>query len=266
MALFLSFVALGQPVLAQSVAPEVECCSVAPTSAVDDLLGAACRTNSFVPDTEVLMADGTTKPISDVKIGDWVWAHDPETGETGARQVVDTIVGDGEKHLVDIEALGDTVTATAGHPFWVEDEGRWVDAGDLEAGDRLLLADGSTAPVTAIDEWAGVQRVHNLTVEGIHTYYVEADDEQVLVHNCRVDQLGGLAADFDADELAQLTYQHIGAGDIAGRPSLSQIGDALATEGVQLPDQNAVRFLVDDVVVIINEDVPWRSTSYFQGG
>ena len=63
-----------------------------------------------------------------------------------------------------------------------------------------------------------------------------------------------------------MTYQHIGAGDIAGRPSLSQIGDALATEGVQLPDQNAVRFLVDDVVVIINEDVPWRSTSYFQGG
>jgi hypothetical protein len=35
------------------------------TNSVDDLAGAACRTNSFVPSTLVLMADGSSKPIED---------------------------------------------------------------------------------------------------------------------------------------------------------------------------------------------------------
>lgn len=156
---------------------------VAPTSAADDLLSAACRTNSFGPGTEVLMADGTTKPIEDVEIGDWVWATNPETGEIGSRQVIDTIVGDGEKHLADIRVAGGTLTATGGHPFWVDDEGRWIDAKDLTVGVRLELVDGSTVPLEAVATRVAVQRVHNLTVEGIHTYYVEVADEHVLTHN-----------------------------------------------------------------------------------
>ena len=39
--------------------------------------------------------------------------------------------------------------------------------------------------------------------------------------------VGGLAKEFDADELAQLTYQHVGAGDVAGRPSLAEIQTAI---------------------------------------
>ncbi|MFV2088989.1 hypothetical protein, partial [Micromonospora sp. LOL_021] len=38
--------------------------------------------NSFAPGTNVLMADGTTKPIEQVKPGDTVIATDPETGTT----------------------------------------------------------------------------------------------------------------------------------------------------------------------------------------
>ena len=81
--------------------------------------------------------------------------------------------------------LGDTITATDGHPFWVNDQGQWVDAGDLEPGDRLLLADGSTTAVEATVSGAAKQRVHNLTVDGTHTYYVVVDSSSVLVHNCR---------------------------------------------------------------------------------
>lgn len=147
-------------------------------------LPAVCRVNSFVPATLVLMADGTTKPIADVHVGDMVMAADPETGERGPRGVTDTIVGDGVKELVDIEIDGDVVTATDGHPFWVDDEGRWVDAEDLEAGDVLLLADGDTVTIDAVRERTEVRRVHNLTVDGIHTYYVVAGDDPVLVHNC----------------------------------------------------------------------------------
>ncbi len=158
------------------------------SGAIDDFVGAACRTNSFVPGTLVLMADGSTKPIEEVKVGDWVWAADPETGEEGPRQVVDTIVGEGQRQLVDIEVLGDRITATEGHPFWVSDQERWVDAGELRAGDLLLLADGSTATVSQVEERVGVLSVHNLTVDDIHTYFVATDDAAILVHNCTIGQ------------------------------------------------------------------------------
>ena len=136
--------------------------------------------------TEALMADGSTKPIEDVEVGDWVWAADPETGEQGARQVTDLITGEGDKQLVDIVIDGDTVTATHGHPFWVNDQGQWIDAEDLQSGDLLLLADGSTIAVDRVTERNAVQKVHNLTVDGIHTYFVVAGDDEVLVHNCRI--------------------------------------------------------------------------------
>jgi hypothetical protein len=38
--------------------------------------------NSFTPATLVLLADGTSKPIEDIEIGDLVLATDPETGVT----------------------------------------------------------------------------------------------------------------------------------------------------------------------------------------
>ena len=155
------------------------------TNSVDDLAGTACRTNSFIPSTHVLMADGSTKPIEDVEVGDLVLATDPETGEQGARRVTDLIVGEGLKELVDVEVDGEIITATGGHPFWLDDAGAWVDADDLETGDRLLLADGTTVAVDSVRERAEVLRVHNLTVDGIHTYHVLAGDGAVLVHNCR---------------------------------------------------------------------------------
>jgi len=54
------------------------------------------------PATEVLLADGTTKPIEDVEIGDQLLATDPVTGETGPREVVVTITSQGRKDLVEL--------------------------------------------------------------------------------------------------------------------------------------------------------------------
>ncbi|MDN3272579.1 RHS repeat-associated core domain-containing protein, partial [Streptomyces sp. MA15] len=65
--------------------------------------GGSCPTdNSFVPGTKVLMADGTTKPIEEVKAGDKVVATDPETGETRIETVTAEIKGEGLKHLVKV--------------------------------------------------------------------------------------------------------------------------------------------------------------------
>jgi len=151
-----------------------------------------CVGNSFVPGTMVLMADGTAKAIEEVRTGDMVLAEDPQTGERGAREVTYLIIGTGVKHLVDIEVDGKIITATDGHPFWVEGDdlstgsvggGRWVDAKDLVVGHGLRHSDKSVGAIRAVSMRTAVMRVYNLTVDGLHTFFVLAGDRAVLTHN-----------------------------------------------------------------------------------
>ncbi|MET9651680.1 ricin-type beta-trefoil lectin domain protein, partial [Streptomyces sp. NPDC006460] len=149
--------------------------------------------NSFLPGTKVRMADGTTKPIEKVKAGDKVLATDPRTGETRTETVTAEIKGQGLKHLVTvtIDTDGDKgsktaqVTATDGHPFWVAELGKWIDATDLKSGQWLRTSAGTYVQIAALERWtASGATVHNLTVSNLHTYYVLAENTPVLVHNC----------------------------------------------------------------------------------
>jgi RHS repeat-associated protein len=155
---------------------------------------AATRTtncNSFTADTLVMMADGTRKPIQDVAIGDTVLATDPETGDTGSRKVTALIRGAGDKQLVDITVDTDstsgtgtsTITATDGHPFWVPALNQWIDASDLAPGQWLQTSAGTWVQITAIDHHTQSTAVYNLTVDDLHTYYVAAGSQDLLVHN-----------------------------------------------------------------------------------
>lgn len=158
---------------------------------------ADCPTgNSFVPGTAVLMADGTYQAIEDVRIGDLVAATDPETRESGDRRVTNTITGRGHRTLVaiSIDVDGDdghrtaTIHATDGHPFWVNDRRRWADAVDLDAGDDLATSNGDQFEVLSTTVTRQLATVHNLTVAGLHTYYVRAGTGNVLVHNSSAPQ------------------------------------------------------------------------------
>jgi len=166
-----------------------------------------CTTNSFTAGTAVMMADGSSKPIEDVEVGDEVLATDPSTGQSAAEPVSGVIVGHGQKDLATVTVsdgsragLGTAqVTATAGHPFWVTGtsgdsgdpgtgtvgEGRWVSADHLKAGDHLATAAPRDGPATidTIREVTRTTTVYNLTVDGLHTYYVLAGNTSVLVHN-----------------------------------------------------------------------------------
>ncbi|MDN5381141.1 ricin-type beta-trefoil lectin domain protein [Streptomyces sp. LB8] len=159
--------------------------------------GASCPwvDNSFTPGTKVLMADGSAKPIEKVKAGDKVIATDPKTGEKRVETVTAEIKGQGLKHLVKVTIDTDgkkgtktaQVTATDGHPFWVPELGKWIDATDLKAGQWLQTSAGTYVQITAIQRWTSPgSTVHNLTVGNLHTYYVLAGSETVLVHNCGV--------------------------------------------------------------------------------
>ncbi|MFC3896414.1 RHS repeat-associated core domain-containing protein [Lentzea rhizosphaerae] len=146
----------------------------------------ACLVNSFVPGTRVLMADGSSKPIEQIKLGDKLLATDPETGQSRGQDVVRTIVGDGSKNLVELTVAGqaEKIVATDGHRFWLPELKDWVRADKLVAGVWLQTSSGTWVQVVQVRQRTAVQRVHNLTVSGEHTYYVAAGTTSVLAHNC----------------------------------------------------------------------------------
>ncbi|MFD3662722.1 RHS repeat-associated core domain-containing protein [Streptomyces sp. NPDC058659] len=153
---------------------------------------AATKCNSFVPGTKVLMADGTTKPIEKVRVGDKVLAADPKTGTVRPETVTAEIRGQGTKRLVnltiDVDGPGGTksarISATAGHPFWVAAERQWIDATDLRPDQMLQTNIGTYLRIDAIQRKTALNaKVYNLTVSNLHTYYVLAGSTPVLVHN-----------------------------------------------------------------------------------
>ncbi|MFD6424368.1 polymorphic toxin-type HINT domain-containing protein [Streptomyces sp. NPDC060198] len=154
--------------------------------------GSCLAPNSFTADTPVLMADGTTKPVQDIRIGDEAWSTDPETDESGPRPVTALIKGQGEKQLVDLlvdtdgtkgEETG-SITATDGHPFWVPALDQWLEAGELQPGQWLRTSAGTWVQLTATQHTTRSATVYNLTVDDLHTYYAAAGAAPLLVHNC----------------------------------------------------------------------------------
>ncbi len=147
----------------------------------DDVAETAAKACSFSGATLVLMADGTKKPIQDIKVGDMVLATDPETGEQVAKRVEDVFVHDDA--LTDLAlADGTVLTTTEDHPYWSVDDQRFERADELSSRERVLGADGRTVEVAGLRlATTRYDLAYNLSVEGIHTYHVGAD--AVLVHN-----------------------------------------------------------------------------------
>jgi RHS repeat-associated protein len=173
--------------------------------------GQAC--NSFSGDTLVLLADGSKKPISEIRVGDAVYASDPETGTQGPRIVTRLWMHDDT--LVDLAIGGGTVTTTASHPFWNATDREWQYASALNIGDAVLTASGDRLRVRGLrPQSLRADRAYNLTVDGIHSYFVAAAGEMVLVHNAggprdgvcdrwarsRQRQIGGEVKSFDKPE------------------------------------------------------------------
>ncbi|GAA0516934.1 hypothetical protein Ade02nite_84890 [Paractinoplanes deccanensis] len=149
--------------------------------------GRSCKGNSFAPTTRVLMADGSTKPIKDIKVGDQVRTTDPASGLTGARKVTAVHVNH-DRALTDLtvrtkDGKQAVVHTTQHHEIWNSTTATWEDAGTLRPATELHAPNGRT---TVLDKrnFTGARAMHDLTVDQIHTYYVLAGNEPVLVHNC----------------------------------------------------------------------------------
>ncbi|MDR1700624.1 MAG: hypothetical protein LBR68_05480 [Lachnoclostridium sp.] len=134
----------------------------------------------FVAGTKILTSKGEAN-IEDVKVGDMVWAENPETGEKGLKRVLRTFVHEKDE-LIKLSIGEETITTTAEHPFYVPDKG-WVLAGNLHVGDVLLAIDDEYQVIDEIkcEKLKTPIKVYNFEVEDFHTYFVS--DLSVLVHN-----------------------------------------------------------------------------------
>lgn len=111
-----------------------------------------------------------------------VWPHNPETGETELKEVLNVWIKETDEILHVSTSDGETIDTTTNHPFYVEEKG-WVAAGNLEIGDTLITADGDEVEVTdlELEKLAEPISVYNLEVADFHTYFV--GEYGVLVHN-----------------------------------------------------------------------------------
>ncbi|THA49427.1 LamG-like jellyroll fold domain-containing protein [Streptomyces sp. A1136] len=264
--------------------------------------GGSCEapTHSFTGSTQVLMADGTGKPIDQIKAGDEI--KNAIAGEDGTQthKVEKVIVTNTDHDFVDLSitptatdsnavseqapvaktravrkvglglaasvaaiasALGtasdDTSTAISGpplvenvasvlpadaddvtvngtiltttyhHPFYDQTQSSFVDAQDLHPGDILQTPTG-TAQVTSVRLYHANATTYDLTIDGLHTYYVLAGASPVLVHNCG----GSIGTHADscrcangAPERMAVQEHEVGRfGDLDGR---ARVGDDL---------------------------------------
>ncbi len=142
----------------------------------------ATETGCFVGSTQVLMADGLTKRIDAIAIGDHVMARDEKTGLV-AVGAVDRVFRHhvAETLLLKIDG-GEVVETTAGHRFAAQERG-FVSAGQLLPGDRLSTHNERDAAVVSTRARSADATVYNLSVDRLHTFFIGGAG--LWVHNVK---------------------------------------------------------------------------------
>jgi RHS repeat-associated protein len=120
----------------------------------------------FSADTEVLTDEGAVE-ISEIEVGDLVWAWNESLDENGFYTVTDVFVQVDEV-LVYVTIDGELVQTTPEHPFYTNADG-WVAAKDLVVGNRIPTTDGAVGIVQAVEVVNRSQPMFNLTVVGDST-------------------------------------------------------------------------------------------------
>ncbi|WP_143570491.1 LamG-like jellyroll fold domain-containing protein [Streptomyces acidiscabies] len=159
-------------------------------AASEEPSGPSCRVkvpHSFTGLTGVLMANGTVKPISEVKAGDYVLTAEPGKKEKEKHRVKEVIVTKTDRDYVDVvvdtKSGPKTIQTTEHHQFYEVSENRWTQAGDLKAGQSLQGGDGAEVKIVEVVSYTAQRVTYDLSLEGLHTYYVLAGADPVLVHN-----------------------------------------------------------------------------------
>jgi hypothetical protein len=127
------------------------------------------------------MADGSTKPIEQVRVEDKVLSRDVRTGKVAAKRVLRTFLSQAPA-TVALNVGGERIVSTPNHPFYVEGKG-FIPAGQLKLGASIVTRAGPALKLAGMEpvNAATATAVYNFEVEDFHTYFVGKSG--LWVHN-----------------------------------------------------------------------------------
>ncbi|MBI4349148.1 MAG: hypothetical protein HY553_20085 [Elusimicrobia bacterium] len=130
----------------------------------------------FATGTKITMADGTTKNVEDLKVGDMVRSYDYATGKYVNVAVTEASTKEGGDYV----KINGNKGVTVGHKFYVN--GQWKTAGELKVGDELIGANGEVIKITSIEAKPGPITVHPIRVAYPPGTFL-AGEPPVVTHN-----------------------------------------------------------------------------------
>ena len=142
-----------------------------------------CSRGCFVAGTRISTPSGWC-PIDQLQIGDIVWAWSIEEGRPVERPI--TAIHRFRAQRTLRLRVGEIILSgvTAEHPFWDPVSKAWRLAGELAAGDMVLVWPGAdeakALPIARIEAASEASiPVFNITIDGEECYFAEG----ILVHN-----------------------------------------------------------------------------------
>jgi len=128
----------------------------------------------FAPGTEILLADGSSKPIEKIKVGDQIASFENESNYIKKTAIVQGI----SSHLVSgYLIINGQLKVTAEHKIFLNNA--WEYAGKAKIGDILIDSQGNKEKIFSITAENIFGPVYNIVVGKYHTYFADG----IYVHN-----------------------------------------------------------------------------------
>jgi len=129
----------------------------------------------FAADTLVMMADGSSKKIIAIKVGDKVKSFDIQTGKVMNTEVINIKNGFAGYYYV----INGGLKVTPPHPFCTPDN-KWVKIKDLKEGQTVRVS-GSVRKISSIEQKIEGRRIYNIYVKDNHTFFVSGDGKDFFL-------------------------------------------------------------------------------------
>lgn len=152
-----------------------------------NMFGGAEGGGCFLPGTKITLANGKTKNIEDIQVGDVILTFKNEVDNTLVPGTVKKL----QTHTVsEYLIVNNKIRVTPEHRVLVN--GQWTTAGEMKVGDFLRGENGEPVEVLSVEHQYGLVKVYNFEVENYHTYIAEG----IYVHN---DKGGGSTRSYFPD-------------------------------------------------------------------
>lgn len=128
----------------------------------------------FTGETQISMADGTTKAIKDIQKGDKILTKESEfSSRLIPAEVTGKVVKDVSEYLV----INENLEVTTEHVVFAN--GEWKKVADLKLGDSMVDKNGNLIRIVSMRRVVNPVDVYNIEIKDYHTYFANG----FFVHN-----------------------------------------------------------------------------------